>query len=456
MKAAVLVLLLGVAGCSSKQALPSPDTYEPELPPIGDIAFETGTSDTNLGEVCEVLWQMRTLRSGATAHLAMGKRGELYVAAYQKLYALDPAKTGKQLWVWPDEDTVSGIGALEEQLYTPVVGLEGAVIVGSSQNRLLVINANGKARFAVPTQGAVSGAVALSADTGDSVTRRRIVALTDEGALYLIRDLGQNKPYVPWSLTEEAAFANPREGLQPLIGLPDASNHEVIWVVAKDAVHRVDLETGEVKGATPLPEGHTSTSNGILDETGRLWLLTGSNPSGNYYEASWLWAVAPDGTPEAGYPVQLYQTKTVALSLSQGIKNTLLIGTNNNGVMVYSLTTKSALWTNFKSYSDVSQPVQAADGTMYLGAWPHWIEVYSEGGVLLWEDRLDDPEDPLGAQLAASSPLILENGDVLFHNGNVVTSIRCTEAGPADLAWPRFGGNAKNTGNLSDSSINVE
>ncbi len=439
-----VLLLLGLA-CSSEKALPTPDLGLPEVPLDGDIGFETGQNDANTGEACDIIWQMKTFRSGATAHLAMGKQGEVYVAAYQKLYALDSAKTGKELWVWPDGDTQSGIGALEEQLYSPVVGLEGAIVVGSSQNRLLAINKTGLARFAVPTEGPISGAPAMSSD-------RRIVALTDTGALYLIRDLGQNKGYVAWSLVGAQAFAQPRAGLQPLIGLKNADGHETIWVVTRTAVHRVDLETGVVMGTTALPEGHTSTSNPILDAEGRLWVLTGAEPSGDYYGSSWLWAVNADGTAAADLPLQIYTGKTAAVSLSQGIKESLLIGTNNNGVMVFSLKLKKPLWSDLKAYSDVSQPVQAKDGTVYFGAWPHWLEAYSEAGIPLWEVRLDDPTDPLGAQLSASSPMILENGDVLFHNGHVVTAIRCTEAGPATLTWPRFGGNNKNTGNLFDSA----
>lgn len=444
------VLLAGLfASCSSEPGLPTPDV-EADSPFQGDVvAFETlGDADATPSEACEILWQMRTFRSGAMAHPALGKQGVVYIAAYQKLYALDSTDTGKELWVWPDGDTQSGIGALEEQLYSPAIGLEGSLVLGSGLNRLLVINKNGVARWAMETEGPISGAPAISAD-------QRIVALTDTGALYLVRDMGQNKPYSPWSLTGANAFANPMTGVQPLIGRTTEAGHETVWVLTKSALHVVDLETGESLQETPLPAEHTAMSNLILDASGGAWFLSGTGLQGDYYDQSWVWQVDASGAVVEGMPKLVTQEDTKTLSLSQGTKETLLIGSSSR-ILVFSLKSMEVLWTGLSGYQDVAQPAQAEDGTIYFGAWPHWIEVYAEGGTQVWEKRMDDPDDPLGAQFAAASPLILEGGTVLFHNGNVVSAVHCSDAGPAKLSWPRFGGNDRNTGNLADSAVEQE
>ncbi|GEM_PF-4541647 len=441
----IMATLLLFAACSSDKALPAVDAAQ-EDQWVWEVGFENSSPGDVAGEdACTILWQMKTYRSGATAHPAMSKQGLLYLASYQKLYALDPAKTGKEVWVWPDGDTQSGIGALDEQLYTPAIGLEGALALGSSAQRLLVINKNGIARFALEVQGPITGAPAISAD-------KKIVVVTDQGALYLVRDLGQNKPHIAWSKTGDEAFSDVLPGQQPLIGLPADNGHEVIWLVRQSSVDRFDLETGDLLGQTPLPEGHTATSNAILDDEGRLWVATGSEPAGVYYGKSWVVGVQPDGALVPGTPMATWSAPTVVIALTQGAKETLVLGTRNAGVMLFSLITSSKVWSGTKGYQDVAPGVQAGDGTLYFGAMPHWVLVYSEGGELAWQYRLDGEGDALGSQYPASSPIVMGDGTALFRNGNVMMALKCTDAGPASgLVWPRFGGNDANTGNLADS-----
>ncbi len=448
----LLVALVLAMGCSSSDGntLPSQDV-------VADIAADlqfadAADVDVTEEEACRTLWKKTTFTSGASSHAALGKNDVLYVTGGHRVYAIAPT-SGAEQWIWPDPSgTDEGYVELPEdteQLYTPVIGAEGDILLGSQRNRLICLNKNGVGIFAVDTDGPVTGAPAI-------LSNGNILVLSDNGQRMKVIDLGiqatgDTKNYVLWEFSGDNGTNDILPAQQPLVASLE-SGDEFFWVVAKGAVYRYRTDDGSLIGTTQLPEGQVATSNGILDETGAITVATGEGVANAYFMKHYLVTVDADGVLSADSPALIHEGPTKVVSLSGGRKETLLVGTNNSGFMLYSLKFGETLANFYQdSFQDVAPAVQGLDGLVYFSAFPHWIYVISEAGELVWFRKLEEPDDLIGANLAPSSPILRDDGVAIFHNGNFLHAVQCTEAGPAAVVWPRFGGNRKNTGNLADS-----
>jgi len=141
---------------------------------------------------------------------------------------------------------------------------------------------------------------------------------------------------------------------------------------------------------------------------------------------------------------------TAITGLTEGLGNTWLIGTSNNGVAILFASTGEVLARHFENFTDVPAPVQTADKLVFSSSLPHWIHVMGLDGEVLWTLDLEDSiRGVTEATLAPSSPLVGPDGTVFVHAGNSVVALICTGAPPAAVTWPRHGGNDRNTGNLA-------
>lgn len=401
--------------------------------PDADADADAGTPH------CKVLWSKTLDNAGGTTHPAIGKQGAILVTAGQKLYSLGDA--GSLKWVWPDHDP-QGLVPPGGDLYTPVVGRESFLFIGSSSGGLISIDANGHGRYSVELEGTVSGAVAIASDAD------RIIILTDSGALYHFLD---GIKHIKWEHTGEQKLANPLTGTQPIIGPASLFVEETILVLTADSLHAFDLTEGNLKWSFPMPAGHTPTSNGIMLLDGTVIFVTGEGEMGRYFSTSYVVMVSPAGPDGSETVAPLYENVTKVVSLSQGLHNTLLMGTDNAGLLAFDLATSQFHWqfvSQKQNFETVAQPAQGGDGFIYFSAARHWLQVATEYGEGLWDYELD-PE-VMGAILWPSSPLVLDDGTAIFKSGNYVYAVSCSDAGPAPLAWPRFGGNNKNSGNIAD------
>ena len=483
-----LVLVLAVAwtapmACGSGGRPLPPQDVAPELGEVCLGCSDAGPVDgADIGEppLCTVAWSWKsTVGSGATAHLAREDGGLLYASAYGRLVALGDA--GKEEWAWPDDDVdESPLEPVEAQLGTPSVGVEGRIYVGTagesgwqddpekSPPQVLCLNKGGTGRWAFDTTAPVRAAPTVLRK-GEGLNQTFVLVLTEDGTLYKLSDNGQNKVFRHWSLPDVPApgahafdplpgaqvLADDRDGLEP-----------VAWVLGVDSVSQVRWWTemvGETKfekagiaWTVSLPEATEATSNPVLDADGAFHFGAGTNRQGDgifktvrilSIDRDGQWIGAPDDVvPALG--------ATAITGLTEGLGNTWIVGTSNNGVATLFAGTGEVIARHFENFEGVPAPVQTADKLVFSSSLPHWIHVMGLDGEVLWRlDLQDSFGGVLDAELAPSSPLAGPDGTVYVHAGNTVVALTCTGAPPAAVTWPRHGGNDRNTGNLAHSPL---
>jgi len=431
-----------------------------ELPPPEEVSPDVSIQDDqpkseiapDVTQIVKPLWNLVLPTGGATSHLARSEKGGIiYATGSGKVYAVQDS--GNIEWTWPDDDDQMDVPAIDAQIYTPAVGKEGILYMGTGLHTLLAVNKNGSGRFSLDLDGDVTGAPAIP----DGGKARLVVAATDAGSIYTVKDLGQLKPYVLAKRVGDKAIPDPLPGTQPIVAPVAADKeNEVAIILGASNLYCFNLPDLYPLWTYPLPEGRTATSNPIMLADKSVLFATGAVPTGEYYEQHFLLRVDFYGNLMEGYPaaVDMQSKKTAIISLSQGIKDWLLLGTNNAGLVVFDMEGMSvfkSVSAQAENFMDVAQPVQGNDGLIYFNAFPSFIYVLSEQAEVLWYKDFDELDDPsIGAQLAPSSPLVLMDGTVVFHAGNFMYAVKRSDAGPSGATWPRFGGNDFNTGNFAD------
>lgn len=450
---AIAVLLLS---CGGTDPMPADDVevVAAEVT-IGDR--DNISEDIVEGPLCKVAWNLALAAGGDTSHPALQK-SSIYIGSGQgKLFSVNV--DGDLRWTWPDDDPEMMVEPVDAQLYSPAIGINNILYMGTGDSRLLAVvdAANSpKGRFLAELDGVVSGAPAIATD--EKGKSNLVVALTDSGTVHVIKDLGTGNPYEMWSKVDDQALPSPLTGVQPIVGPGIGDARKTIWVPGTTQVKMLNLDDGYELGEFEMPDDWVITSNLIMNEDGTVTFVAARDPMADYFKEHQLMTVTPEGVQAEGSPivVDLGGKLTRIVSLSTGIKSRLLMGTNNEGLVVYSLLSNSVFKTTTGEssyFENVPAPVEATDGLIYYAAFPHYILVASEQAELLWEKKLDTVDGSIGSQLRPSSPLLLDDGKVVYHNGNMLHAILCTESTPPVVAWPRFGGNNKNTGNWDDSPV---
>ena len=454
------VLFLSASACSAcsedgPQLAPDPDVAPDVIIFVPDK--KGGETDTGTPPpACELLWQNVLTTSGASSHPALGKSDRIYVSSGQKAYALDgtPGNGGATIWIWPDGDPAQPPSPGE--LYSPVLGKEDILYMGTNAAKLLALDKQGTLRFLFDVQGSVSGAPALATAIDDPQIRNDVIVVTDEGAAYRVRDKGANKFFALWGLEGDEALANPKPGIQPIIGPASIYGEETALILTLTSLEALKAGVdgaGASLWSYPLPVGYEAVSNPIMEADGAIAFLAGTEPTPPNFKTTYLMRVAPDGTAGEGNNALVYDSTTRAVSLSQGLQNTLLIGTENAGILAFDQVGNKLLWHFIapeQNFETVAQPVQDMAGFVYFGAARHWLYAVDQVGEPLWHQKLDGPGADLGAIMWPGSPLVMSNGTVIYHNSLYVYAVQCSDSGPTALPWPRFGGNDRNTGNIGD------
>jgi len=410
--------------------------------------------DTSSGLTCEIPYSMQLPTGGAGTHLALGEGGVVHVTGSGKLYTLRADKTGTYHWIWPDNDTQGAVEPIDAQLFTPVVGSNGTIYMGTGDERLLAVNKGGEGRWVFELDGQFSGAPAVFKG---AEKKNKIFVVTDKGSLYYIKDIGQEFPYDPWKKQGDQGIKNPKPGEQPIIGpkFGGGDDEQTIWVLSLSGMQCFD-STGYPMWEYELPAEYTATSNAVMNGEGHAFFVAGKDPTGDYYHEHYLMEVNQAGEDGEGSNVfiDLPGITTEVVSLSIGNNDRLLMGTSNAGLIIFNQQTGKVykhMVADEENFLKVAQPVQAKNGFIYMGVFPTWIYVLGMDGEVLWKLDLDAFDPSIKAQLQPSSPLILSDGMVLFHSGQWVTAIECSDSGPSESPWPRFGGNDRNSGNIHDS-----
>jgi outer membrane protein assembly factor BamB len=92
---------------------------------------------------------------------------------------------------------------------------------------------------------------------------------------------------------------------------------------------------------------------------------------------------------------------------------------------------------------DIQTPAVGSDGTIYVAVsgYDGGLYAISPSGTILWEISSRRYSD----YFAASAPAIAEDG-TLYISGGTIQAIDTDSDGLADSPWPKFAGNAQNTG----------
>ena len=448
----IISLCIAVLGCNEEGGLLPTTDVQPETVVIKPD-LNSGDEDTGrVPPVCEVKWSKALQTGGGMSHPAADKYDTVFVASGQKAYSLGEA--GNVEWIWPDHDLDwAWPDDLDPpppwELYTPALGRERTLFMGSNGKHLVAVNKNGIGLYLIPLTADASGAPAISKD-------KRVIVLADDGSLYQIND---EQKKVVWSLTGDDVLPAARPGMQPVIGPEEFYKEEVFLALTKDSLHCLTVAP-EIGTLTPkrvwqvtLPEGHESTSNPIMGEDGAVSFVTGSMLEGHYFKEHYLVTI-PVAGPEGEMEVQLiYEGLTKVISLTRGKHELVIMGTENAGAIAYDLVTDGIYWhylPNEQNFEHVAQVAQAADGLLYLAAGRHWLYAVDELGAYHWHQQLENPDGGLGAILWPSSPVVLSDGIAVFHAGNQIYAVNCSDEPLADTPWPRFGSNNRNTGRMDE------
>jgi outer membrane protein assembly factor BamB len=98
------------------------------------------------------------------------------------------------------------------------------------------------------------------------------------------------------------------------------------------------------------------------------------------------------------------------------------------------------------AYYDFRTPAVGDDGTVYLVTVGYGGGLYavSKDGVLLWDITVKHYDDAF----SGSTPSI-GSGGILYIGGHTLNAIRTDSKGLASSPWPKFAGNAHNTGSVN-------
>lgn len=333
---------------------------------------------------------------------ALGKNGLLYVGSDDGIvYALDAA-TGGWRWQFPTGDVVSS---------SPAIGPDGTVYVGSLNGRVYALNGTTGAKlwdFLVGDWLRSSPAIGRDGLICIGSHDKQLYGL--DAANGQLRWKGSTDGFIessPAIAPNGLVYAGSYD--QSLYAF-DAASGERRWQFSTD---------GLIESSPAIGEGGV-VYVGSWD--GRIYAINGDT-------GTKLWSYACNGIVEAS-PV-----------LMPG--NTLIIGAWDGVVYALESTTGIARW-KFQTDGLISSAATvAADGTIYLGAWDGIMYALDGAtGEDLWQFRTG------GA--IRSAPALGPDGALYFGSEN--HTLYCLEGNaPVGLAnswWPRFHGDAQNTGRV--------
>lgn len=201
------------------------------------------------------------------------------------------------------------------------------------------------------------------------------------------------------------------------------------WFCNNSGIRRVDAASGSLRGAceSSLNPGQSSPAIGPRNTV----YLGSRSPSGR--------VLAFDGgTGELRWSTLLpYPVETTP---ALGLNGALYVGSSdfNNGALVaLDAATGTIRWTSpVGPLGFQSSPTVGADGVVYLSGLTRLSAVDGETGELRWELAIGP----------ASEPALAENGLLWVGTTGGLTALKTSSAGLANTTWPKFRGNAANTG----------
>ena len=356
---------------------------------------------------------------GTIGSPAIDGGGTIYVAAHDayggtffKVYAIDPSSSQTD-WAFDFVNTA----------YTPAIGSDGRVYVGSEDQNLYALNPDGSLRWTFPTGDVVRSAPAFGADGTIFITTGNPYGGTGVAKLYAIDANGTEK----WSFTAEQNS----DWSAPAVG-PDGTIYAAAY---NGSIYALDPADGTERWRFPL--GGWPNFGLAVDLDGAVYVAAG--------EA--FHAINPDGTEKTGWPVALGSAVATTGAPVIGADGTLYIAAVTGLHAINPDGTKK--W--FFPVSAINTtPAIGDDGTIYFSLW-------DRGGF--YAVNADGTEQCFAAtgSPTGSSPVISDDGTVYsgYWSGKLY-AYKGQSQGLAQSPWPMFQRDARHSGRAYGAILDTD
>jgi outer membrane protein assembly factor BamB len=380
-----------------KAAVGSPAQQDAALSAAGDPIFRYETGYEGMP------WPMTP---------AVGGDGTVYFGVSSLgLFALNSDGTNK--WTYQITSTVESPPALAE---------DGTIYFGAQLSDLYALNPDGSEKWVF---SAAEGEIVASPAIGEDGT---VYVGSTDGYFYAVNTDGTLK----WKYqTRDAVLSSAAIDLQGNIYFGSVDNH--LYALTPDGICRWRFRTGDCVNSSPAIGGDGTVYVGSLD--------------GNLY------AINPDGTLKwrgrTGDGIISSPVIDTDGTIYVGSLDGKLYAINDDGSLEWNLNPGVEIW---------STPAIGADGTVYFcGSVAATSSMYDPGnylfavknGAVIWGFAVSD--------LIISSPAISDDGIIYFGTvfGNERSYLYAIDSGTgkglAQSPWPKFQGDARNTGRVAES-----
>jgi outer membrane protein assembly factor BamB len=310
-------------------------------PMFGQNPQRTGRSPYSGPEVPELKWSFTTgdvVRSSP----AIGADGTIYVGSYDnKLYAINA--DGSQKWSF----TALDLPALLSIKSSPAIGADGTIYFGSEDSNLYAMNPDGSQKWSFTAYVSIESSPAIGADG-------TIYIGCNNGRLYAINPDGSQK----WSFTTEyMIFSSPAIGADGTIYV--GSDDHKLYAINPDGSEKWSFITGDQIWSSPA-----------IGADGTIYVGSEDNN---------LYAINSDGSQKWSFTTEGWVSSSPAI----GADGTIYVGSgdhklyaiNSDGSQKWSFTTGDGIF---------SSPAIGADGTIYVGSGDHKLYAINPDGIGEW------------------------------------------------------------------------
>jgi len=331
---------------------------------------------------------------------------------------------------------------------SPAIGQDGAIYVGSSDNSVYAVNADGTLRWRYVTTGPVRSSPAIATDG--------TVYVGSASGLYALDPNGVLK----WRyLTEGSVRSSPAIAADGTIYVGSSDDH--LYAFNPDGTLKWSYLTGGTITSSPVVAADGTIYFGSFDNyfyalnpdstlKWRIDLLVNTN----YASA----AIGSDGTVYCGSDLNrltesfraLNPDGTLMWSTSAGgdvrsapaiaADGTIYIGAQDN--YLHALNPDSSLKWSYQTGGDIiySSPAIGSDATVYVGSEDNHLYALNPDGTLKWRYETDGD--------VRTAPTIASDGTVYFASHDGYLYALKGSGALADTPWPKFHHDTKNTGRV--------
>jgi len=362
-----------------------------------------------------------------------GKRAGIFVLVVCMFVCLHAQEPGTLKWEYEIDGWID---------YSPGIGPDGTVYIGSGGSNLCAINPDGTEKWTFEIGDWVTSAPTIGSDGTIyfGSEDEKLYSISPEGSLNWTFEVGK------WT------FSSPAIGLDGTIYV--GSDDDNLYAVHPDGTRKWVFETDDFINSSPA-----------IGSDGTIYFGSADCK---------LYAVHPDGTLKWAYETG----ETILSSPAIGSDGTIYIGSDD--MYLYAINTDGSLKWMFETGGLVSSsPAIGSDGTIYVGSYDGCLYAVNPDGTLKWTFETEDiinsspaigsdgtiyigsfdnrlyainPDgtqnwlfDTLGWVLA--SPAIGPDGTVYIAQvDNKLCAVRSGSAGLAAGPWPCFQQNSANTG----------